>query len=131
MPIQLEGNVLIKIVEAEPPSKVDPSTCDYSMCRANTQKGETTMNTINQNTAARRHEVRLKYDPLFWRQPNVFAVSEGFLANEDGGWLDTRGINVRVTRKVDQSTLPPEDRIPDCLEGIPVKITEEEPPMRQ
>ena len=65
------------------------------------------MNTINRNTPERRHEVRLKYDPLFWRQPNVWAVGEGFLADEHGGWLETKCINIRVTRKVDQSTLPP------------------------
>lgn len=44
------------------------------------------------------------------------------------GWLDTSGISISVTRKVDQSTLPPEDRIPDCLEGIPVQVVKEEPP---
>ena len=27
-------------------------------------------------------------------------------------------------KMVDQSTLPPEDRIPDCLEGIPVQMVE-------
>ena len=42
-----------------------------------------------------------------------------------GGWLETKGINVLVTEKVDQSTLPLADRIPVCLEGIPVKLTEE------
>ena len=130
-PIQLEGDVPIHIVEAEPPPKVAPSTCDYSMCRANSQKGETTMNTTNRNTRERRHEVRLKYDPLFWRQPNVFAVGEGIFTDEEGGLLKISGIVVHVTRKVDQSTLPPEDRIPDCLEGIPVQIIEDEPPVRQ
>ncbi len=125
----LLDDVRIQITQAAPPSEVPVSSCDYSMCRANSQEGETTMNTTNPNTPERRHEVRLKYDPLFWRQPNVWAVGEGFLADEHGGWLDTKGINIRVTRKVDQSTLPPEDRIPDCLEGIPVKITEEAPPV--
>ena len=32
------------------------------------------------------------------------------------------GISVEVKRKVDQRTLPPEARIPDCLEGVPVQI---------
>ena len=83
------------------------------------------MTTINQNTAARRHEVRLKYDDLFWRQPNVFAVSEGRLRDGRGGWLTTRGINISVTTKEDQVTLPTEDRIPSVLEGIPINIVEE------
>ena len=36
------------------------------------------------------------------------------------------GIKVWVTEKVDQSALPPEDRIPDVLEGVPVQILEQE-----
>ena len=80
------------------------------------------------------HEVRLKYDPLFWRQPNVFGVAEGFFQEEgrDGKHTDTWGIKVKVTKKVEQSTLPPEDRIPDCLEGVPVQLreyTDEERPI--
>ena len=83
------------------------------------------MTTINQNTATRRHEVRLKYDVLFWRQPNVFAVSEGRLRDGRGGWLTTKGINISVTTKEDQNTLPTEVRIPAILEGIPINIVEE------
>ena len=82
----------------------------------------------------RAHEVRLKYDPLFWRQPNVFGVSEGFFQEEGryGEHTDTWGIKIKVTKKVEQSTLPPEDRIPDCLEGVPVELreyTDEERPI--
>ena len=127
IPDTLDG-VAIRITQAEPSPKVAMSSCDYSMCRANSQKGEITMNTTNWNTPERRHEVRLKYDPLFWRQPNVFGVGEGFFGDGHGGSLETKGIVISVTRKVDQSTLPPEDRIPDCLEGIPVQVIEEEPP---
>ena len=36
------------------------------------------------------------------------------------------GIVIRVDTKVDQSTLPAEDRISDCLEGVPVQIIEDE-----
>ena len=32
------------------------------------------------------------------------------------------GISVYVTEKVDLSTLSPEDRIPECLEDVPVRI---------
>ena len=47
------------------------------------------------------------------------------MKGEDGwGILDTWGITVNVLEKTDQSTLPPEDRIPTCLEGIPVQIIE-------
>ncbi len=75
-------------------------------------------------TDERIHEVRLKYDPLFWRQPNVHAVGEGLFSDGKGGWTETVGIVIDVTEKVDQSTLPAEDRIPECLEGVPVQIRE-------
>ena len=74
---EILNDVHIRIVEAEPPPRVAMSRCDYSTCRVNLKKGDTTMDTTNRNTPERRHEVRLKYDPLFWRQPNVFGVGEG------------------------------------------------------
>ena len=66
-------------------------------------------------------------DDLFWRQPHVFAVGEGLFNNEDGepDW-DKWGIVVSVDKKVDRSTLPEADRIPDCLEGVPVQVAVEE-----
>ena len=70
------------------------------------------------------HQVRLKYDPLFWRQPNVFAVGEGIFQDEEGNLIQKSGIIVTVTKKVDQNTLPHGNRIPDCLEGVPVQIQE-------
>ena len=36
------------------------------------------------------------------------------------------GFLIRVTEKVDQSALPPEDRIPETIEGVPVQILEQE-----
>ena len=87
---------------------------------------ENTDNTAARPTGERIHEVRLKYDPLFWRQPNVFGVSEGFFKDENRERTGVKGIIIRVDKKVDQSTLPPEDRIPDCLEGIPAQILEAE-----
>ncbi len=80
-------------------------------------------------TAARIHEVRLANDALFWRQPNVFGVGEGHFRDENGNWLDTIGIVVSVTKKVDQNTLPTKDRIPECIDGIPVNVQEEELPI--
>ena len=118
-------NVSIQIVDEEPLPRATETSCDYSMCRVLLQKAEGSTADPIRLTSEYRHEVRLKYDPLFWRQPYVRGVSEGRLKDGRGGWLRTRGINVIVTTKVNQSTLPPEDRIPDCLEGIPVKITED------
>ena len=86
------------------------------------------MTSTNENTRQqmrRIHEMRLKYDPLFWRQPNVYSVAEGYFRDGKGGWLSTLGIVVSVSEKADQSTLSIEDRIPNTLEGVPVQIIEE------
>ncbi len=77
-------------------------------------------------TFERIHEIRQKYDDLFWRQPNVISVGEGRFRNPDRtpctGPGAKNGIIVGVTAKVDQSTLPVADRIPTTLEGVPVQI---------
>ena len=104
----------------------DPST----LCETNSSAEEGTVTTTPENPDDRRariHEVRLKYDPLFWRQPNVVSVSEGLLEDENRDATKTTGIVVGVSEKTDQSTLPAEDRIPDCLEGVPVQIIIEGP----
>ena len=73
-----------------------------------------------------RRAVRDKYSDMLWRQPNVHGIGVGTLRHENGEPIrGTAGIKVYVTEKTDQSTLPPEDRIPDCLEGIPVQVLEE------
>ena len=79
--------------------------------------------------------IRPKYEDLFWRQPNVYATSIGFHVDEsgydleipdgEGGCKRVVGFVIRVTEKVDKSTLPSEDRIPSMLEGVPVQIREE------
>ena len=94
-------------------------------CEASLSPKEGNMTTETESPDERReriHEVRGRYDPLFRRQPNVDLISEGFIKDENGGYTETVGILIHVTEKVDQSTLPPEDRIPDCLEGVPVQF---------
>ena len=80
----------------------------------------------NEPTRERILEVISKYRPLFERQPTWHGHGPSSLRDENGERTKTRGIIVRVTKKVDLSALPPEDRIPDCLEGVPVQIIEEE-----
>ena len=133
LPDYLEG-VRIRIVEAKPELERTESSCDYSMCGVNLEKGEVSMTNPNENTLEERarrqaleQKVRDRYEPLFWRQPNVHSTSIGLFLDENDERTGHSGIIVSVTRKVDQSTLPPEDRIPDCLEGIPVHIEEREP----
>ncbi len=124
IPGYLDG-VPIQIEVAKAAAIPNASSCDYSTCANNWKKGEESMTNPSQDRLDRIHEIRLKYDPLFWRQPTVHGVGEGQFKNENGQWIETIGIVVSVTNKVDQSTLPPEDRIPDCLEGIPVQVIEE------
>ena len=84
----------------------------------------------------RADEIYPKYRDLFWRQPNVIMTSIGFLEDGngdtikvpdgEGGCKEVVGFIISVSEKVDQNTLPPEDRIPDGLEGIPAQILEEQ-----
>lgn len=92
-------------------------------------KEETMTNQNAGNKIERTHEVRLKHDPLFWRQPNVHGLAEGWFVDENENLIEPYiwGIKVYVTEKVEQDSLPVEDRIPDCLDGVPVQIVEEGP----
>lgn len=69
-------------------------------------------------------EVRSKYTPLFQHQSGGRAISASFFKDENGNWSEEYGIVVGVEEKVDQDTLPPENRIPDEVEGVPVFITD-------
>ena len=82
------------------------------------------MTTTPEATDERAREVRNKYRDLFRRQPNYRGMGSGSLMDENGEVTEIVGIIIRVTKKVDQSTIPAEDRIPNCLEGVPVQIIE-------
>ena len=75
--------------------------------------------------------IRHKYDAMFWRHPNVHAVGIGNTRDENGEKTGKWGFVIHVTKKVDQRTLPPEDRIPGCLEGVLTEIREDQPPVLQ
>ena len=130
-------DIQIRILDTEPPQKVPESNCDYSKCGVNQEKGDENMTNPNTNqreeqtdteiTTAEMIKVQEKYKPLFMRQPDVHQTGVGRFTDENDEYTGEWGIVVTVTKKVDQSTLPPEDRIPDCLEGIPVQIEEREP----
>ena len=89
-----------------------------------------------QRTTHNAQEILPKYEDLFWRQPNVWAVKHRLYSvgengdiplevpDGEGGCKRIVGFIIRVTEKVDQSALPPEDRIPDTIEGVPVQIIE-------
>ena len=80
--------------------------------------------TESMERANKTREVFLKYKHLFRRQPNNPIAREEFLRNEKTGErTETWGIVVTVDgEKVDQDTLPPKDRIPDEIEGVPIQV---------
>ena len=64
----------------------------------------------------------------FLNQPNLVRFGIGHLRDTDGNILwDEIGIFIGVSERVDQSTLPEEDRIPSCLDGVPVQFEIREP----
>lgn len=67
--------------------------------------------------------VERKYEDLFRRQPYFHGIANGYYDSE--GFTMINGIVIEVIKKVDQSELPPEYRIPDCLDGVPILILEE------
>ena len=73
----------------------------------------------------RARAIRPKYEAMFWRQPNVWSVGLGFGEDEDGELIKEVGFSISVTELVPQASLPAEDRLPECLEGIPVYISVE------
>ena len=83
----------------------------------------------------RYEELLYKYTSMLSAKPNVWGMDIDFFEDKNGGILEVpdgeggckrvMGFVIRVGEKVDQSALPPEDRIPDMFEGIPVQIIEE------
>ena len=61
---------------------------------------------------------------LFRRQPGFGWAMEHFIRDEQGNWSDEYGIVILVQENVDQDTLPPEDRVPDEIDGVTVYFDE-------
>ena len=80
-------------------------------------------------------ELLYRFTRMHSAKPNVWAINFDFFEDENGGILEVPdgeggckrviGFVMKVGEKVDQSALPPEDRIPDMFEGFPVQIIEE------
>ena len=69
-------------------------------------------------------DVGSKHWDLTYRYPfwSGITTSRTYLSNDRGDRVPIFGIRIHVREKVDPSTLPPEDRIPECLEDVPVEI---------
>ncbi len=71
-----------------------------------------------------------KHEDLFFRQPNIILVPHTSISDDGGRPEEPLSVQIiiLVTEKVNQGKLPRQDRIPDCLEGLPVNIYERKPP---
>ena len=61
-----------------------------------------------------------KYEDMIFRHSTVHGWSIGELRYKNGERIDQIFIEIEVENYFDLSTLPPEDQIPECLEGVPV-----------
>lgn len=69
------------------------------------------------------HQVMEKYLDLILRQPNFVLTGATDFNDDEENWTAAVHIKIGVTEKVDQSSLPEADRIPDCLDGVPVRFS--------
>ncbi len=69
-------------------------------------------------------DVRDKYRGLIHRQPGLMGIGSGILLDSNGDATGPLGIIIWTRKLIDQNSLPPEDRIPGCLDGIPVQFAE-------
>lgn len=73
-------------------------------------------------------EVMDKYQDRIWAYPKVIGFGPYGIRDKDGDRTDQYGLEIAVTERVPASLVPEDQRIPDCLEGIPVSwVVEEEP----
>ena len=109
IPDCLEG-IPVQIVEGSP-----------STVRANTFTAPECTDNLTGN---RVHEVFQKYASLILSYPNSTFHSIGSFWSKYGRPTKAWGIVITIYPWVDPDSLPEEQRIPDCLEGIPVQIVE-------
>lgn len=71
-------------------------------------------------------EVQSRYTDYLMHKPNVVGISIGLDDTDSDGDLDIvyYCIVVLVSNKVDEDDLAPEERIPDELDGVPVRVQE-------
>jgi hypothetical protein len=78
---------------------------------------------VNESAILRAMEVKARYEASLLKKANVVAVGVGF--RQRGGEVTYEvALVVSVTRKLPATQLPPQDVIPDRIEGIPVDVRE-------
>lgn len=110
-------------------SMLAPGVTNYCEINPTKEKGnwprsEMTQAEIDEFDAIyeRVDDVRDRYRPLFRRQPNRNLIAALPSTNADGERIIGVHILIGADPLVDQNTLPIEDRIPDCIEGVPVRL---------
>ena len=91
---------------------------------------------MQENTRKHALQVMRDHQERLFRQPNFtgsgvrFFTGSGSEYSRPGpGVTGKWGILIELTsKKIDQSTLPETDRIPDCLDGVPVRWEEDVEP---
>ncbi|MCY4528113.1 MAG: hypothetical protein OXD46_03665 [Chloroflexi bacterium] len=63
-------------------------------------------------------QVRDRNVDVFRRHPHYIGASVGVVSRDDRTLI----INVIVRELIDQETLPEESRVPNCVDGFPVRI---------
>ena len=61
---------------------------------------------------------------FFWDYPGVVGFGGGKLLDEDGNETDRIGIIVMAEERPDESEIPEGERMPDCLDGVPIQWEE-------
>mgnify|MGYP005841442495 CR=1 FL=1 len=80
------------------------------------------MNTLNE-TIKRIQEVKQAREKEILSKANVVGVGVGF-RQVNGKLTDTPALIVMVTQKKTPQQLPPEDILPDSIDGVPVDVQE-------
>ena len=70
----------------------------------------------------RAWDVMEKYKTTLQRNPHFNGIGVGYLGDEYPDENTPIGITVYVSEIVEQDTLPEEQRIPQCLDGVQVEI---------
>ena len=103
----------------------DPMTREYIL---QTKKGTAMTENRQSERPSDEHleRVFLKHLNSFIAYPHFSGAGVGILPVRDENGEEIIGIEIRVSELTDPSTLPSEQRIPDCIEGIPVLIRQDD-----
>ena len=91
---------------------------------------------MQENTRKHALQVMRDHTLRLFRQPNFVGSGVRYFEGSDSRYSPSRpgaagkwGILIAVSGKqTDQSTLPVADRIPDCLDGVPIRWEEDADP---